>query len=102
MASNKIKIDLGKLSTAISNYESIITDFEEAVKQTEEAIKALKSSGWKSGASTQYFLTYENTWKKNMNKRIKIVKHLKKCLEKAKTEYQSIYDEMTKLDSALN
>ena len=36
-----------------------------------------------------------------MQKRIKIIKHLKKCLEKAKSEYQSVYDEMTKLDSAL-
>lgn len=101
MAKNDIKIDLGKLSSAISSYETIISDFEQAVKDTEDAIKSLKTSGWKSGASTQYFLTYENTWKKNMKKRIKIIKHLKKCLEKAKSEYQDIYDEMTKLDNAL-
>ncbi len=101
MGKNDIKIDLDKLSNAISSYSTIISDFEQAVKDTEDAIKSLKTSGWKSGASTQYFLTYENTWKKNMNKRIKIIKHLKQCLEKAKKEYQDVYDEMTKLDSAL-
>lgn len=102
MAKTHITIDLGKLTNAISNYEIIISDFEQAVKETEEAIKTLKSSGWKSSASTQYFLTYENTWKKNMKKRIEVIKHLKKCLEKAKNEYQGIYDEMNQLDSALN
>ena len=102
MASNEIKVDLGKLTSAINNYELIISDFENAVSQTEEAIESLKTSGWQSSASTQYFLTYENTWKKNMKTRIEIIKHLKKCLEKAKNEYQSIYDEMNQLDSALN
>lgn len=64
MGKNDIKIDLDKLSTAITLYNTIISDFEQAVKDTEDAIKSLKTSGWKSGASTQYFLTYENTWKK--------------------------------------
>ena len=101
MAKKKIKINLDKLSTAINNYNEIITDFEDAVKNTEKAISSLKTSGWKSGASTAYFLTYEDTWKKNMNKRIKIIKHLRDCLKKAQTEYTAVYDEMLELDSVL-
>ena len=101
MAKKKIKINLDKLSTAISSYDEIITDFEEAVSNTEKAISSLKTSGWKSGASSTYFLTYEDTWKKNMNKRIKIIKHLRDCLKKANTEYSPLYEEMLELDTVL-
>lgn len=101
MAKTKIKIDLDKLSSAITNYEDIISDFEQSVKDTEKAINSLKTSGWKSGASTAYFLAYEDTWKKNMEKRIKIIKHLKDCLKKAKDEYTEVYNEMQQLDSVL-
>ncbi len=101
MAKTKIKIDLDKLSNAISSYDTIITEFEQAVKDTEKAINSLKTSGWKSGASTAYFLTYEDTWKKNMEKRIKIIKHLRDCLKKADTEYTDIYEELQLVDSSL-
>lgn len=101
MAKSKITIDLDKLSSAIAEYDDIITNFEQAVRDSERAINSLKNSGWKSGASTAYFLTYEDTWKKNMQKRIKIIKHLRDCLKKAYTEYTDIYEEMQQLDSAL-
>lgn len=101
MAKKKIKINLDKLSSAINSYDEIITEFEEAVSNTEKAINSLKTSGWKSGASSAYFLTYEDTWKKNMNKRIKIIKHLRDCLKKANTEYTAVYEEMLELDTVL-
>lgn len=97
----KIKINLDKLSSAINSYDEIIIEFEEAVSNTEKAINSLKTSGWKSGASSAYFLTYEDTWKKNMNKRIKIIKHLRDCLKKANTEYTAVYEEMLELDTVL-
>lgn len=102
MSKTCIEIDIDKLSNAISQYDSIITEFENAVKNTERAMNSLKSSGWKSGASTQYFLTYEDTWKKNMQKRIKIIKHLRSCLSKAQKEYTEIYNAADTLDKALN
>lgn len=101
MAKTNITIDLDKLSSAITSYDEIISSFEQAVKDTEKAISSLKTSGWKSGASTAYFLTYEDTWKKNMKKRIKIIKHLRDCLKKAQKEYTAVYEEMQQLDSAL-
>ena len=97
----KIYMNLDNLSAAVSEYDDIITEFDEAMKNAEKAIKALKSSGWKSSASTAYFLTYEDTWKQNMDKRLKIIKHLKACLKKAQTEYTNVYEEMEQLDSVL-
>ena len=96
-----IYIDLDKLEKAIEKYEDLIEDFEESIKKTEKAIELLRTSGWKTGASTQYFLTYEDTWKQNMEKRMKIIKHLKKCLVKAQKEYSDVYEELELLDSVL-
>lgn len=101
MAKTKIKIDLDVLNAAISQYDGIINDFEQSLKDTEKAINSLKSSGWKSGASTAYFLTYEDTWKKNMQKKLKIIKHLRSCLKKAKTEYTNVYEELQQIDNVL-
>ena len=39
--------------------------------------------------------------KKNMKKRIKIIKHLRDCLEKAENEYSAVYEELQALDSDL-
>lgn len=101
MAKTHISIDLDKLSAAISSYDDIINEFEEALKNTEKAIHSLKSSGWKSNASIAYFLTYDEVWKKNMNKRLKIIKHLQDCLKKAQIEYNAVYEEMEQLDTPL-
>ena len=101
MFQKNIQIDLDSLSNAIQHYDTIISSFEDSLKCSEQAINALKSSGWKSGASVVYFMTYEDTWKKNMKKRIQIIKHLKDCLIKAQTEYTAVYDELIQIDSNL-
>lgn len=36
-----------------------------------------------------------------MKKRIKIIKHLRDCLEKAENEYSAVYEELQALDSDL-
>lgn len=101
MAKTRIKVDLDELKSAITSYDEIIVAFEQSVKDTEKAINSLKSSGWKSGASTAYFLAYEDTWKKNMEKRLSIIKHLRSCLKKAEKEYNALYEEMQELDNGL-
>ena len=68
MSANKIKIDLDKLSAALSSYDEAINEFEQSLENTENAINTLKASGWQSGASDAYFLTYEDTWKKKYEK----------------------------------
>lgn len=101
MAKTYISIDLDKLASAISSYDDIISEFEDALKSTEKAINSLKTCGWKSNASSAYFMTYDDAWKKNMNKRLKIIKHLRDCLMKAQTEYTAVYEEMENLDKPL-
>lgn len=97
----KVKIDLDRLSAAISKYDEVIEEFEQSVSNTEKAINLLQNSGWKSGASTAYFMMYQNTWKQNMEKRIKIIQHLRECLNKAQQEYTVVYEELQQIDSVL-
>lgn len=101
MSKTRIVIDLDKLSAAVSRYDDIIAEFEESVRATEQAISLLKNSAWKSAASTAYFLQYDDGWKKNMDRRLKIIRHLKDCLVLAQTEYDAVYQEMDGLDSDL-
>lgn len=102
MSKTRISIDLDKLNKAIQEYANIINDFKTAIKQTEQAIDILKNTDWKSGASTAYFMQYEDTWKKNMETRIKILEHLLKCMIFAKLEYESIYEWQEALDKELD
>lgn len=97
----KINVDLEELEKAVVAYETIIDLFEDSIKDTEKAIQSLKNSGWKSGASAAYFMTYNDKWKKNMQQRLNIIKHLKNCLVTAEINYSNLYEAMRELPDAL-
>lgn len=97
----KFKIDTDILQTTISTYATIIEDIQNAIKDAEQAIDVLKTSGWKTNASKAFFDNFDSSWKKGVNDRVKVVKHLKECLEEAKKDYDGLCSEASKLDSAL-
>lgn len=97
-----LKIDLDELNNTIQAYEGAIIDFETSIKNVDTTLSKLKASGWKSGASTAYFLHYEDTWKENMKKHIKIIKHMKDCLIKARSEYTNVKNEYDSLKYSLD
>lgn len=97
----RLKIDLDQLNTTITNYDASINDFEMLIKSLDNSVDALKNSGWKSAASDAYFKTFDETWKKNMEAHILIVKHLRDCLIEAKREYESIYNSIPSLGKML-
>jgi WXG100 family type VII secretion target len=97
----KLKIDLDQLQQTILDYNKSIDDFTKMKDNLDKVIKELKNSGWVSGASTQYFSTYEDTWKANMDMHIKILAHLEVCLTKAKTDYDGLYADIPNLGSDL-
>jgi WXG100 family type VII secretion target len=93
----KLKIDLNQLQQTIKDYQKSIDDFTQMKDNLDHAIEELQTSGWVSGASTQYFSTYKETWKKNMDMHIKILTHLEDCLIKAKADYDELYAEIPNL-----
>jgi len=96
-----LKVDLTQLRQTIVVYETATDDLQTSFNELETAMNTLKNSGWKSGASTKYFSTYDTSWKKNMERQLKIMKHLKSCLGAAEIEYQALYNQVNTLGKNL-
>ena len=97
----KLKIDIDILQDTITAYQTAIDDIEGAVGDAEDAVDTLRTASWKSGASDAFFENFDSNWKKNIEDRIQIIKHLKGCLEEAKKEYDAVYTEATQLGNSL-
>ena len=91
MRKMNIRVDLTQLGDTIKVYSTAITEIQTAFDDLDSAINTLKSTDWKSGASKQYFATYDDSWKQNMKRQEAILEHLKNCLEEAKTAYENVY-----------
>ena len=92
-----IRVDLTQLDETIKAYDTAVTDIKTAFDNLDSAISTLRSTDWKSGASTQYFSTYDDSWKQNMIRQQEILEHLKSCLEYARTEYEAVYGKVSSL-----
>ena len=92
-----IKVDLTQLGETIKVYDTAVNDIKTAFSDLDSAINTLKSTDWKSGASRQYFSTYDDSWKQNMLSQQEILEHLKSCLEYARTEYEAVYGKVNTL-----
>ncbi|MBU3215886.1 WXG100 family type VII secretion target [Clostridium estertheticum] len=97
----KLKIDLNQLQQTALNYQQSIDEFTVMKKNLLNVIKDLEASGWVSGASTQYFSKFKDTWTPNMQMHIDILTHLKSCLTEAKTDYDDLYTDIPNLGSDL-
>lgn len=97
----KLKVNFTELSSTIVNYERAINEFESMKKGLEGSINILRNSKWDSLASKTYFESFDNTFSKNMDMHINIIKHLKQCLEEAQKEYREIYETIPTLERYL-
>ena len=98
---DKLKIDISQLETTIKDYEKSIEDFENLIATLESSVDALKNSGWKSAASDEFFKTFDEKWKKNIDMHIKVIEHLKECLKYARTEYETLYNSIPSIGDSL-
>lgn len=89
-----LKLDLDQLNDTIRVYNTSITDLKASFSEMEKAVNTLKNSGWKSPAATAFFQLFDTSWKKNMERQLKIMGHLKSCLDGAKTDYQAVYEKV--------
>lgn len=97
----KFMIDTDVLQDTISIYNTVIEDIEEAIKIAEQAIDVLRSSGWKTNASKAFFENFDSLWKINIDNRVKVVRHLKECLEDVKKDYDALCSAASQLGNAL-
>ena len=97
----KFRVNTDTLQETIYAYQTAISDIEQAVKDAQQAIDTLKTSGWTTNASREFFNNFDNSWKTNINNRIKVVKHLKSCLEDAKADYEELYSAASQLGKSI-
>lgn len=98
---NKLKISIEQLESTINTYEKSCQQLEQMVKVLTKSVDNLKNTGWKSSASEAFFNAFDETWKKNIEKHILVIGHLKDCLKNAQAEYEEIYDRIPTLKNAL-
>ena len=89
---NKFEVDLSKLNSTYNTYETEIEELNTAFSTLKSGIETLRDSDWKSGASTQYFSNYDDSWTVMMEKQIKIVEEMLGLLKDAKDTYEKIND----------
>lgn len=94
-------VNIDTLQQTIIAYQTAIEDIENAIKEAEQAIDVLKGSGWRTNASRAFFENFDSAWKTDINNRIKAVKHLKSCLESAKTDYDVLFNEVDQIGNSL-
>ena len=95
------KVDTDILQDTIVTYRTAISDIENAIKEADRAIIALKESGWKTSASREFFNNFDSNWKKAINDRLKILRHLKECLEDAKNDYDGLFSSASQIGNSL-
>ncbi len=97
----KFRVDTDVLQSTINTYATVIDDIEKAISDAQKAIDVLRTSGWKTNASRAFFDNYDNSWKTNVNNRVKVIKHLKECLEDAKSDYEALCSEASRLGNSI-
>ena len=72
------------------NYKRKYVKFEETLNKLNKSIDILKTSGWDSAASEEFFNTFDNKWKYNMELLIKILNHFKECIKSSQEDYKKL------------
>lgn len=98
---SKFRVDTDVLTDTINTYKIIADDINRAIRDAENAVNALKTSGWQSNAGKAFFDNFDYSWKVNMAKRVKVIIHLRQCLENARNEYEQLCSEAARLGNSL-
>lgn len=94
---SKFEVDLSKLDSAYSTYVTELDELNTAFTALKSGIESLRDSDWKSGASTQYFSNYDESWTTMMENQIKIVEEMRDLLKDAKDTYAKINEEVSEI-----
>ncbi len=88
----EVKVNLDLLDNAKKVYDESIETLESTVKTLSKAIDELRTKAWKTNGADAFFENYDDSWKKDLDKHISYLKHLRDCLATAKTAFHERYD----------
>ena len=85
-----LKVNFDAFEYTISKYQESIDLFEESLNKLNKSIDILIKYGWDSAASEEFFNTFDNKWKYNMELHIKILNHFKECIKSSQEDYKKL------------
>ena len=88
----EVKVNLDVLDNTKKVYDDSIDTLENAVRSLSEAIEELRTKSWNTNGADAFFSNYDDSWKKDFNKHISYLKHLRDCLAIASTVFHEKYD----------
>ncbi len=88
----EVKVNLDVIDNAKKVYDESIETLELTVKTLSTSIEELRTKAWKTNGSDAFFENYDNFWKKDFEKHISYLKHLRDCLAIAKTAFHERFD----------
>jgi len=100
--STRLELEFNAINNAITVYSRTISDFETLVSTLDTSMNALEASNWKSSASAAFFRRYEERWKRNMENHKSTIATLRDALDKAREQYNQLYDSIPQINQALN
>lgn len=88
----EVKVNFDVLDNAKKVYDISIENLETTVKTLSTAIDELQTKEWKTKGADAFFENYNDSWKKDFNKHISYLKHLRNCLMNAQFAFYEIYE----------
>ena len=98
----KLIVDLDVMQSTINAYNREILKFKEAKVSIIRSLASLKASGWDSQASKAWFSLLDDEWLKNIDYQIRLLEHLRDCIQYGKQEYDKVLQKQDRLDNCLD
>ena len=96
-----LAVDFDQMQRTLSLYDEAVSQLQNAITSLDTAMDYLKNSGWKSGASTAYFKTFESSWRKSLETCITEISFQRENLVFAQNNYEALKEEADHLADAI-
>ena len=88
----EVKVNLDVLDYTKKVYDENIETLEATINTLTASIDMLKTKAWKTNGADALFENFDDTWRKDFEKHISYLKHLRDCLDTAQKEFHKRYD----------
>ena len=98
MANDKLTIGPEAMESAKNEYDNYSQQMSALKTKLTNSVNALRTD-WNSEGGEAFFDKFDNTWQTSFTQYIDVINHMSAQLESAKTQYQTVIDEVNKLNT---
>ena len=92
-----LKFDTATIKDAAKKYRKTAEGMEKVREALKRDIEHLKSKYWKSNAGDEFQTLYEDSWARNVDKYVAVMKELASILDNAADDYEQLAEEANRL-----